>query len=248
MSDAEDRQAQLAAIANSISQQSPTNAPSGDGTGADGLSAYQVWLQAGNSGTVNDYLASLVGPPGPPGPPGDIGPPGPKGDPGDPGAAGAPGQQGPKGDKGDAGAAGAAGGMELGYAENVAGLVLAGTAAQDIAGVQIPVVFGNRPVYFEACCYFSAAKGTASVAANFGVALVIYDVTSAALVAQANYMDTIEAATVGHFLIAKRRISLPPGTNRTYKVQATPFTYPAGSTITAFGSPTIPISLSAREG
>ncbi|WP_297775067.1 hypothetical protein [Mycobacterium sp.] len=33
----------------------------GGGTGADGASAYQVWLDNGNSGTVDDYLASLKG-------------------------------------------------------------------------------------------------------------------------------------------------------------------------------------------
>jgi len=36
-----------------------------DGTdGADGASAYEVWLDAGNTGTEADYLASLVGPSG----------------------------------------------------------------------------------------------------------------------------------------------------------------------------------------
>lgn len=37
--------------------------PAGD-DGADGLSAYEVWLDAGNTGTEADYLASLVGPSG----------------------------------------------------------------------------------------------------------------------------------------------------------------------------------------
>ncbi|MFF4338070.1 glycerophosphodiester phosphodiesterase [[Kitasatospora] papulosa] len=36
-----------------------------DGTdGVDGASAYEVWLEAGNAGTPDDYLASLVGPSG----------------------------------------------------------------------------------------------------------------------------------------------------------------------------------------
>ncbi|MEV5129293.1 glycerophosphodiester phosphodiesterase [Streptomyces sp. NPDC053705] len=36
-----------------------------DGTdGVDGASAYEVWLEAGNTGTADDYLASLVGPSG----------------------------------------------------------------------------------------------------------------------------------------------------------------------------------------
>ncbi|MER6602594.1 glycerophosphodiester phosphodiesterase [Streptomyces parvus] len=40
--------------------------PAGDNgqDGADGLSAYEVWLEAGNTGTEADYLASLVGPSG----------------------------------------------------------------------------------------------------------------------------------------------------------------------------------------
>ena len=37
--------------------------PKGD-TGTDGKSAYQVWLDAGNTGTEADFLASLVGPQG----------------------------------------------------------------------------------------------------------------------------------------------------------------------------------------
>lgn len=39
--------------------------------GADGESAYQTWLDAGNTGTEADFLASLVGPQGVPGPAGD---------------------------------------------------------------------------------------------------------------------------------------------------------------------------------
>lgn len=35
--------------------------------GADGLSAYEIWLQEGNVGTEQDFLDSLVGPQGPPG-------------------------------------------------------------------------------------------------------------------------------------------------------------------------------------
>lgn len=62
--------------------------------GEDGLSAYEVWLANGNTGTVNDYLASLQGPPGNIGPIGNDGAKGDKGDkgdPGDPGVAGDPG-------------------------------------------------------------------------------------------------------------------------------------------------------------
>lgn len=45
--------------------------------GLDGDSAYEIWLDAGNTGTIQDYLNSLIGPQGPQGPQGiqgDIGP------------------------------------------------------------------------------------------------------------------------------------------------------------------------------
>lgn len=44
--------------------------------GPEGKSAYQVWLAAGNTGTVYDYLASIRGPQGVPGPQGQQGPAG----------------------------------------------------------------------------------------------------------------------------------------------------------------------------
>lgn len=60
-------------------------------TGAEGKSAYEVWIDAGNTGTEEDFLLSLkgaIGEQGPKGDAGDVGPQGPmgvKGDPGDPG-------------------------------------------------------------------------------------------------------------------------------------------------------------------
>jgi hypothetical protein len=45
--------------------------------GSNGLSAYQIWLANGNSGTEAQYLANLVGPTGPQGPIGLTGPQGP---------------------------------------------------------------------------------------------------------------------------------------------------------------------------
>ncbi len=44
-----------------------------DGTGADGDSAYQIWLDAGNVGTEQDFLDSLVGPDGSAGADGEAG-------------------------------------------------------------------------------------------------------------------------------------------------------------------------------
>jgi hypothetical protein len=61
-----------------------TQGPKGD----DGLSAYQVWLSLGNTGSEADFLASLSGP---------AGAPGPQGPQGDPGPQGAQGVQGPQG-------------------------------------------------------------------------------------------------------------------------------------------------------
>ena len=97
--------------------------PKGE-TGQDGVpgeSAYQYWLNLGNTGSIEDFLNNLKGEPGiqgEPGLPGEQGPqgePGPKGDKGDPGEKGEPGEigpqgeTGPKGDKGDPGEPGPAG-------------------------------------------------------------------------------------------------------------------------------------------
>ena len=92
--------------------------------GADGLSAYQVWLQLGNDGTEQDFISSLRGATGANGKDGLRGIQGPKGDqgligPGGPqgpqglqgmtgaigptGSAGPTGPEGPKGDKGERG-------------------------------------------------------------------------------------------------------------------------------------------------
>lgn len=93
-------------------------------TGSEGKSAYQIWLEAGNTGSEEDYLASLkgekgsTGPQGPQGeqgiqgPQGEQGPQGiqgetgPEGAKGETGETGPQGEQGPKGDKGDTGAQG----------------------------------------------------------------------------------------------------------------------------------------------
>lgn len=63
--------------------------------GADGDSAYQVWLDQGNTGTEQDFLDSLVGPQGDTGPQGNTGPQG------DTGPQGIQGIQGNSGNDGD---------------------------------------------------------------------------------------------------------------------------------------------------
>lgn len=68
--------------------------------GADGKSAYQLAVENGFAGTVQQWLASLIGEAGQQGPqglPGDDGAPGAKGDQGDPGPQGVQGIQGPQG-------------------------------------------------------------------------------------------------------------------------------------------------------
>lgn len=75
-------------------------------TGADGLSAYQIAVSLGYSGTESQWIASLKGDKGDTGAAGATGA---KGDKGDTGAAGATGATGAKGDKGDTGVAGANG-------------------------------------------------------------------------------------------------------------------------------------------
>lgn len=81
----------------------------GLGGGARGKSAYQHWLDTGNTGTVQDFLVSLVGPrgaSGPEGPQGPTGATGPRGAKGDPGPEGPRGLQGPVGETGEKGADG----------------------------------------------------------------------------------------------------------------------------------------------
>lgn len=55
------------------------------GSGGDGKSAYELWKEAGNAGSVGDFLRSLKGQDGPRGPKGD---PGPRGEVGPPGENG----------------------------------------------------------------------------------------------------------------------------------------------------------------
>lgn len=94
----------------------PQGEPGSDGAdGADGKSAYQIWLDAGNTGTEEEYLASLKGDKGDKGdtgeqgiqglqgPQGETGATGPKGDTGDVGPQGPQGEKGDKGDTGDTG-------------------------------------------------------------------------------------------------------------------------------------------------
>ena len=72
----------------------------GTATGSAGASAYEIWLEQGNTGSKDDFLASLVGATGPQGPAGASG---------SDGAVGATGAQGPQGETGPTGPTGATG-------------------------------------------------------------------------------------------------------------------------------------------
>lgn len=87
-------------------------------SGPQGLSAYDVAVTNGFTGSVDDWLATLVGPQGPEGPSGPVGPAGetgpagavgPEGPQGATGATGPAGPQGPEGQVGPQGAIGPAG-------------------------------------------------------------------------------------------------------------------------------------------
>ena len=88
--------------------------------GADGLSAYQIWLNAGHTGTEADFLASLQG------------------------AQGLQGEQGPQGDPGAAGAAGADGlsayqiWLNAGHTGTEADFLASLQGAQGVQGEQGP--------------------------------------------------------------------------------------------------------------
>lgn len=72
----------------------------GGGTGADGLSAYQIAVQYGFQGTEEEWLESLEGAQGPQGIQGVEGPTGPQGPQGNVGPQGAQGEQGETGPQG----------------------------------------------------------------------------------------------------------------------------------------------------
>lgn len=77
--------------------------------GDPGDSAYQLAVAAGFTGTITEWLASLVGPAGQLGPQGERGPAGPAGDTGPQGPIGPDGPQGPQGPQGVQGISGATG-------------------------------------------------------------------------------------------------------------------------------------------
>lgn len=81
-----------------------------------GKSAYEIWLEQGNTGTEEDFLNSLKGKDGETGPQGiqgETGLQGEKGSKGDKGDKGDTGETGPKGDKGDKGDKAVVGTFEL---------------------------------------------------------------------------------------------------------------------------------------
>ena len=111
--------------------------------GADGDSAYQIWLDEGNSGTEAVFLLSLkgdtgaTGPAGPQGPQGEVGPDGATGPQGDTGPQGPAGPMGPQGDTGPQGEVGETGPQGIQGIQGETGP--AGADGQD--GADAPVAF-----------------------------------------------------------------------------------------------------------
>ena len=91
-------------------------------SGVRGLSAYEIWLELGNTGTEQDFIDSLVGPQGPQGVPGADGANGADGADGANGADGAPGLPGADGVDGANGADGKPGLPGADGADGVDGL------------------------------------------------------------------------------------------------------------------------------
>ncbi|MET8978551.1 hypothetical protein ABZX85_23325 [Streptomyces sp. NPDC004539] len=87
----------------------PTQAPGGGTSGTPGKSAYEVAVAEGYTGTVTQWLASLIGPQGATGPTGATGATGAAGATGATGPQGTTGAAGSKGDTGDTGPQGAPG-------------------------------------------------------------------------------------------------------------------------------------------
>jgi Collagen triple helix repeat (20 copies) len=133
----------------------PQGPPGKDGTGLQGPagpagpkgpageSAYDAWLAAGNSGTKEQFLASLkgatgtTGPQGAQGEKGETGAPGPHGEKGE---TGAPGPQGPKGEDGESVTVAAAGdGCEYGGAAFTVGLTPPVFACNGAPGERGPI-------------------------------------------------------------------------------------------------------------
>jgi len=85
-------------------EQGPKGDPGEPGEpGEDGASAFEVAVAAGFTGTVSQWLASLIGPEGPEGAQGEQGLPGLDGAPGEDGEPGPQGEQGEQGPQGEAG-------------------------------------------------------------------------------------------------------------------------------------------------
>ena len=121
----------------------------------NGLSAYEVAVAEGYEGTVDEWLASLVGPQGPQGATGATGPQGPKGDKGDTGATGATGPKGetgatgptgPQGETGPTGPQGPAGSDASVTAANItAALGYTPVSPTQLAAKQDILTFDNVP-------------------------------------------------------------------------------------------------------
>ena len=154
----------------------------GSAAGATGASAYEIWLEQGNTGTKDDFLASLVGATGATGPTGATGAQGPQGESGSASAqgdsayevwlgegntgteadflaslVGATGPTGPTGSQGPAGATGAIGPQG---SAGIGALTLTTNTVSRVSGSS-PVVweplYDNNGVAIRGSCYNSGS-------------------------------------------------------------------------------------------
>lgn len=103
--------------------------------GPRGYSAYEVWLEAGNTGSVSDYLESLKG---------ATGATGPKGEKGDIGSRGMQGDKGPKGDQGPKGEPGASDYDQLTSKPSINGVILQNDTSLEALKIQAKLTAGDN--------------------------------------------------------------------------------------------------------
>jgi hypothetical protein len=236
----------------------PLNADGTVVTGADGKSAYEVWLaQPGNAGkSVGEYLLAITGP---------------RGDKGDTGNAGADGAAGSSyltgqgapaagtGNNGDtyedintgevyrkAGGAWTDTGVTvsgkpslLAYAQATQPQLAIPQAATDLNGLAVTFTpdgrATTRAIWIEAIVPFILNHTAA------GIASILLTDNNNALQARAQHsMAVNDQRSLG--LLARRRTDLNPGTAYTFKVRANAA---AGATIDAYADPTYPAFIRA---
>lgn len=193
---------------------SPAGLGTGD-SGPPGKSSYEVWLDNGGVGTVDDYLASLVG---------------------------AQGEPGLKGDTGATGAQGPAGNTEIGSADATSNWTTNQLAAQDITGLLIgPYVHdGVRPISLELNLP-SAKHSAANGIGEFAISMSSDGGTTWTSVAYAAISFPVANAFLPPIILKRSHLALAAGTYR-FKAAAD-VNFGSAGTLTLGASVNAPMSL-----